>query len=212
MIELEESKCWCIALVSALRSAGASSRSTTTRVSICARRVGGTFGTDSPQGATCDKCRSRGGLSTKIHLGVRGFGRPVRLSLPRVRRDAPQVGALIEGLPAGVNMADTAYDADHLRQSIAAEGTLAVIPNKPSRSLKHPLDKHLYAQRHLVKAASQSSSSSDVSQPASKKNGPKLPGRRRSRSHCPLDALVSTPPRGRGSSLTGAIGQAGFIS
>ena len=27
---------------------------------------------------------------------------------------------------------------------------LAVIPNNPSRARKHPLDKHLYAQRHLV--------------------------------------------------------------
>ena len=42
------------------------------------------------------------------------------------------------------------YDADHLRQAIAAKGALAVIPNNPSRALKHPLDKHLYAQRHLV--------------------------------------------------------------
>ena len=47
-------------------------------------------------------------------------------------------------------MADTAYDADHLRQAIAAKGALAVIPDKPSRALKYPLDKHLYAQRHLV--------------------------------------------------------------
>ena len=47
-------------------------------------------------------------------------------------------------------MADTAYDADHLRQAIAAKGALAVIPNNPSRALKYPLDKHLYAQRHLV--------------------------------------------------------------
>ena len=47
-------------------------------------------------------------------------------------------------------MADTAYDADHLRQAIAAKGAIAVIPNNPSRALKHPLDKHLYAQRHLV--------------------------------------------------------------
>ena len=49
-----------------------------------------------------------------------------------------------------LGMADTAYDADHLRQAIAAKGALAVIPNNPSRALKHPLDKHLYAQRHLV--------------------------------------------------------------
>lgn len=47
-------------------------------------------------------------------------------------------------------MADTAYDADHLRQAIAAKGAIAVIPNNPSRALKHPLDKDLYAQRHLV--------------------------------------------------------------
>jgi transposase len=33
-------------------------------------------------------------------------------------------------------MADTAYDADHLRQAIAAKGALAVIPNNPSRALK----------------------------------------------------------------------------
>ena len=47
-------------------------------------------------------------------------------------------------------MADAAYDADHLRQAIAAKRALAVIPNNPSRALKHLLDKHLFAQRHLV--------------------------------------------------------------
>ena len=47
-------------------------------------------------------------------------------------------------------MADTAYDADHLRQAIADKGAIAVTPNNPSRALKHLLDKHLYAQRHLV--------------------------------------------------------------
>lgn len=66
------------------------------------------------------------------------------------RGDAPQAAALIEGLPARVVMADTAYDADHLRQLITDKGALAVIPNNPSRARKHPLDKHLYAQRHLV--------------------------------------------------------------
>jgi transposase len=64
--------------------------------------------------------------------------------------DAPQAAELIEGLPAEVVMADTAYDADRLRQAIAAKGAIAVIPNNPSRALKYPLDKHLYAQRHLV--------------------------------------------------------------
>ncbi|NEV02947.1 IS5 family transposase [Bradyrhizobium sp. UFLA 03-164] len=95
--------------------------------------------------------RSRGGLSTKIHLAVRGLGCPVRFTLTAGQKgDAPQAAALIEGLSAEVVMADAAYDADHLRQAIAAKGALAVIPNNPSRALKYPLDKHLYAQRHLV--------------------------------------------------------------
>ncbi|QOZ23810.1 IS5 family transposase [Bradyrhizobium sp. CCBAU 51753] len=95
--------------------------------------------------------RSRGGLSTKIHIAVRGLGCPVRFTLTAGQKgDAPQAAALIEGLAAEVVMADTAYDADHLRQAIAAKGALAVIPNTPSRALKDPLEKCLYAQRHLV--------------------------------------------------------------
>lgn len=64
--------------------------------------------------------------------------------------DAPQAAPLIEGLRADIVMADTAYDADHFRQAINDKGALAVIPNNPSRAKKYPLDKHLYAQRHLV--------------------------------------------------------------
>jgi transposase len=43
--------------------------------------------------------------------------------------------------------------SDHLgsgRSGKSIMGALAVIPNNPSRALKYPLDKHLYAQRHLV--------------------------------------------------------------
>jgi transposase len=64
--------------------------------------------------------------------------------------DAPQAAILIEDLPASIVMADTAYDADRLRQIIADKAALAVIPSNPSRARKHPLDKPLYAQRHLI--------------------------------------------------------------
>jgi transposase len=84
-------------------------------------------------------------------MAVRGLGCPVRFHLTAGQRgDAPEALPLIEGLPAEAVMADTAYDADQLRLQIEAKGAVAVIPNNPSRSLKHPLDKHLYAQRHLV--------------------------------------------------------------
>ncbi len=95
--------------------------------------------------------RSRGGLSTKIHLAVRGLGCPVRFILTAGHRgDAPQALPLIEDLPAEVVITDTAYDSDRIRRTIADKGALAVIPNNPSRARKHPLDAHLYTQRHLV--------------------------------------------------------------
>ncbi len=82
---------------------------------------------------------------------VRGLGVPVRFILTAGQRgDCPQAYGLIEGLPAKVVMADTAYDADPLRQAIADKGAVAVIPNNPSRARKYPLDKHVYTQRHLV--------------------------------------------------------------
>ena len=103
-------------------------------------------------------------------MAVRGLGCPVRFTLTAGQKgDAPQAAELIEGLPAEVVMADTAYDADPLRQAIAAKGAIAVIPNNPSRAVKYPLDKHLYAQRHLVECCSQSSSNSAVLRPASKR-------------------------------------------
>lgn len=56
-------------------------------------------------------------------MAVRGLGCPVRFTITAGQKgDAPQAAELIEGLPAEVFMADTAYDADHLRQAIAAKG------------------------------------------------------------------------------------------
>jgi len=90
-------------------------------------------------------------LSTKIHMAVRGLGCPVRFTLTAGQKgDAPQAEPMIEALPAEIVMADAAYDSDRLRDMIAGKGAIAVIPNNPSRARKYPLDKHLYAQRHLV--------------------------------------------------------------
>jgi transposase len=82
---------------------------------------------------------------------VRGLGCPIRFALTAGQKgDAPQADALIEGLPAEVVMADAAYDSERLRKAIAGKGAIAVIPNNPSRAFKYPIDKHLYAQRHLI--------------------------------------------------------------
>ena len=82
---------------------------------------------------------------------MRGLGCPVRFAITAGQKgDAPAADALIQGLPADIVLADTAYDSDHLREAITGKGAVAVIPNNPSRASKYPLDKHLYADRHLV--------------------------------------------------------------
>jgi transposase len=53
-------------------------------------------------------------------MAVRGLRCPVRFTLTGGQKgDAPQARALIEELPGEVVMADTAYDADPVRQAIA---------------------------------------------------------------------------------------------
>jgi transposase len=95
--------------------------------------------------------RSRGGLTTKVHLAVRGLGCPVRFTLtPGQSGDCPQAKLLIDGLSAEIFIADTSYDSDELREDVADMGAQAVIPNNPSRSMKYPLDADLYKSRHLV--------------------------------------------------------------
>ncbi|CAH0356960.1 hypothetical protein SPH9361_04608 [Sphingobium sp. CECT 9361] len=117
-------------------------------------------------------------------MAVRGLGSPVRFTLTAGQKgDAPQAAALIEGLPADVVMADTAYDADALRQTIADKGALAVIPNNPSRASKHPLDKQLYAQRHLVECCFSKLKQFRRVATRFEKNRPKLSSRRHSRRH-----------------------------
>jgi transposase len=84
-------------------------------------------------------------------MAVRGLGCPVGIRLTAGQKgDVPQAAALLEGQAADVIMADTAYDADHFRDRIEQIGAIAVIPNNPSRSIKHPLDADLSKERHLI--------------------------------------------------------------
>jgi transposase len=84
-------------------------------------------------------------------MAVRGWGLPVRFILTGGQRnDITQAHALIDGLPAEHVLADAAYDADHFRDGASAQKAHAVIPSHPSRAKKHPLDKDIYKERHLV--------------------------------------------------------------
>ena len=64
-----------------------------------------------------------------------------RVNNERVLGDAQFVEVVEQRADRRGSQADTAYDADHLRKTIATKGALTVISNNPSRVL----DKHLYA-------------------------------------------------------------------
>jgi hypothetical protein len=70
-------------------------------------------------------------------------------------------------LPAEVVMADTAYDADHLRKAIAAKGALA----QTTRHVRSNIRSTSISMHSAISsnAASQSSSSSGALQPASRR-------------------------------------------
>jgi transposase len=95
--------------------------------------------------------RSRGGLSTKISIGVDALGNPVRFILTAGQvNDICQAEGLISGFSFENLLADKGFDSDRFRASIAEAGAEAVIPSSRSRSQALPYDKHLYRERNLV--------------------------------------------------------------
>jgi transposase len=82
---------------------------------------------------------------------VDALGNPVRFILTGgERNDITQAAPLIAGLPGKYVLADKAYDADHFRQAIEAQGAQAVIPLNRTRARYDDHDKQLYKERNLV--------------------------------------------------------------
>ena len=70
--------------------------------------------------------------------------------MPGQRSEIIGVPPLIEGLTFDAFLADKAFDADHLRETLEARGAQAVIPAKRNRKIHIPHDKEMYKWRHLV--------------------------------------------------------------
>ena len=95
--------------------------------------------------------RSRGGLSTKLHvacdglgcdgLGCDGLG-------PGQASDGRAMLPLIDGLSPESVLADAVYDGDEIRAAVAAVGALAVIKPSASRAKKPHFDRELYRERN----------------------------------------------------------------
>src|SRR3954447_24987636 len=71
--------------------------------------------------------RSRGGVSTKIHILVDALGNPVEFTLTGGQEaDVPQAEPLRKGRKAGAFLADKAYDSDAVVQAAKRQGAEAV--------------------------------------------------------------------------------------
>ena len=95
--------------------------------------------------------RSRGGLTTKIHLLVDGKGFPLRFLLtPGQAADITSAPALLVGMKAKAVIADKGYDSRALRDLIRSKRMRVVIPSKANRKRAIRYDKEIYKQRNLV--------------------------------------------------------------
>ena len=95
--------------------------------------------------------RSRGGLTTKIHLATDTWGRPLRVILtPGQAGDVPQAPALLDGFRPAHVLADKAYDSNAFRTLIANIGAAAVIPCNPRRKRPIPYSFEIHKARNRI--------------------------------------------------------------
>lgn len=96
--------------------------------------------------------RSRGGLTTKIHVLVDAEGRPVDFVLtPGQTHDSQPAPDLLECLEdEAIVLGDKAYDSDAIRERIEDKGGWANIPPKSNRKEAFAFSKWLYRYRNLV--------------------------------------------------------------
>lgn len=95
--------------------------------------------------------RSRGGLSTKVHLLVDALGLPLTFEITEGQRhDSVPAKNLVAGVVSRCLLADKAYDSDEFRIGLDERGCVPVIPSKASRATKIPYDKELYKARSEI--------------------------------------------------------------
>ncbi len=121
--------------------------------------------------------RSRGGLTTKVHLACEQGQKPLSLLLTAGQRgDSPQFVAVVEGIrvprPAGGRprttpdrvLADKAYTSKANRAYLRRRGIRATIPSKTDQDANRrakgsaggrppAFDPHIYRQRHAVECS-----------------------------------------------------------
>ena len=97
--------------------------------------------------------RSRGGLTTKVHVVTDGLGNPLRFLLSSGNRnDICLAREILEpfALTGKLILADKGYDSDKFVRWIKERGGIPVIPSRNSARQPRETDWHTYKERHLI--------------------------------------------------------------
>nr|WP_254061756.1 IS5 family transposase [Granulicella sp. L60] len=95
--------------------------------------------------------RSRGGLTTKIHLLADALGLPLSFVLTGGQtHDCTQAIALLGDRRPEAVLADKGYDTDSILSHLATRNIQAVIPPRSMRKVQRTFDRTLYRQRNRI--------------------------------------------------------------
>ncbi len=95
--------------------------------------------------------RSRGGLTSKIHVIVDAAGKAVALSLTRGQRaDITEADPLLDEVDPKAFIADKTYDADPFIEKLEERGITPVIPSKKNRRNPRKILFSLYKKRNII--------------------------------------------------------------
>ena len=109
------------------------------------------FASGARGGGEEDLGRSRGGLTTKIHVLIDDQGRALCFLLtPGQSADCTRAEALFDGIELERLIADRGYDTNAIRAWCADRGIEVVIPSKRNRKVEIPHDGERYRTRHRV--------------------------------------------------------------
>ena len=90
-------------------------------------------------------------MTTKIHACVEGLGQLVSCILTGGQaNDITQAAALLQGFTPEAVLADKAYDADALLNSIETMNAKAVIPPRSNRKVQRSFDQSQYRNRNVI--------------------------------------------------------------
>ena len=96
--------------------------------------------------------RSKGGLTTKIHVQCDALGNPTGFHLtPGQAHDLEGADVWLPGMTADTLIADKAFDADErVIEPLRKAGKTIVIPPKSTRKVPRAYDEDLSKARHLI--------------------------------------------------------------